>query len=327
MRAGVNEADSALIAHCLVDAERRGHSSHGIDLLETYVARIRAGGIRTDRRPSILSGNGAIIRIDAQGGPGQIAADMAAQMVAERAAGLGLAAVAVRNNNHVGMLAAYRQHFQSAGVIGLLLNISGPALTPPRGRGLALGSNAVCLVVPRPEGSPFCIDFGTGMVSLGKIRAMLHTSSSAPDGWLLDSGGKPTQDLSALAEGGSVPLFGGYKGLCVSLIVELLAGALAADTISPQVHKQRVSPERPMGCSQLFVAFSPSHFGMPDMESALDGLRAAVMRSYVEPLPDLWFPDQMEDTTMAATEDEIDLPSALAEYLMSIDQSSSPPAL
>lgn len=218
------------------------------------------------------------------------------------------------------MLAAYRHAFHSDSVIGLLLNISGPSLSPPGGRGLALGSNAVCLVVPRASEEPFCIDLGTGVVSLGKIRSLLHTSTSVPEGWLLDREGKPSLELSALAGGGSVPLFGGYKGLCISLIVEFLSGALAANTISPLVNKQRASPERSMDCSQMFLAFSPRHFGMPDLEGALEGLRKSVRGSYPDSIPDIWFPDQMEEAAMAATKEYIDLPSGLSELLLSAER-------
>lgn len=317
-RAGASTADATLVAECLLDAERRGHASHGVDLLATYLARMRAGGIRTDRSPTIVADGQVVIRLDAQGTLGQVSADLGARMVAERAALTGLAAVAIRNSNHVGMLAAYRHAFQSSSVVGLLLNISGPALSPPGGHGLALGSNAVCLVVPRAEGRPFCIDMGTGVVALGKLRALLHTTGQAPDGWLLDAGGRATADLTALASGGSVPVFGGYKGLCISLIVELLAGALAADTISPRVTKQRAHPDQPMGCAQLFVGFSPRHFGMPNLDAAIEGLRAAVGGSYDRP-PDIWFPDMMEDAAEQATASAIELPAALVDLLDTAD--------
>jgi LDH2 family malate/lactate/ureidoglycolate dehydrogenase len=309
---GVISDQASLVARCLVDAERRGHASHGLDLLPTYLERIHAGGINPNYAPVLLNDSGSILRFDAQGGLGQVATEYASLMVAQRATLQGVAVATISNNNHVGMLSAYRQAFQSQGVIGLLLNISGPSLSPPGGRGMVLGSNAVCLVLPRTNGCPLCIDFGTGVVALGKIRVLLRAGLPVPAGWLVDSEGVPSETPMDLQSGGSVPLFGGYKGLCLTLIVEVLAGMIAANTVSPRVSKQRAHPAKPMNCSQFILAISPEHFGNPDLERLLQELQSAVFDGYGTSHPEVWFPDQAENSYTRETENKIRLLKSLA---------------
>lgn len=42
--AGLKQAPAAIAARVLVDADRRGHHSHGLSLLPLYLERIRLGG-------------------------------------------------------------------------------------------------------------------------------------------------------------------------------------------------------------------------------------------------------------------------------------------
>jgi LDH2 family malate/lactate/ureidoglycolate dehydrogenase len=320
-QAGLPARQAQSVARVLVDADARGHASHGVSLLPTYLRRIAAGGISSDAEPVVTDTAPAMISIDACGGPGQVAAESAARLCADRAAEQGLAAVAVHNNNHVGMLAAYRDPFQERQVVGLLLNISGPAVAAPGAQRPTLGSNALCLVTPGPVGGePFCIDLATGVVAAGKIRDALNRGVPVTEGWLQDPAGRPTRDPAQLDAGGSIPLFGGYKGLCVTLIVEILAGALAGGLVSPQVSKQRKQPGAVMRCSQLFVGFAVGSFaaadGRPTVPALVQALRQAVLDGYGSPPTEPWFPDQAErGHTELAHSAGVPVPTAVIDEL------------
>ncbi|MFF7940249.1 Ldh family oxidoreductase [Nocardia gamkensis] len=321
VQAGLPARQVRSVARVLVDADVRGHASHGVSLLPTYLRRIAAGGIASDVEPVVTDTAPAMISIDACGGPGQIAAESAARLCADRAAEQGLAAVAVHNNNHVGMLAAYRDPFQERQVVGLLLNISGPAVAAPGAQRPTLGSNALCLVTPGPVGGePFCIDLATGVVAAGKIRDALNRGVPVAEGWLQDPAGRPTRDPAQLDAGGSIPLFGGYKGLCVTLIVEILAGALAGGLVSPQVGKQRKQPSAGMRCSQLFVGFAVESFaatdGRPTVPALVQALGQAVLDGYGLPPTEPWFPDQAERRhTELARSAGVPVPTAVIDEL------------
>ncbi|WP_067461621.1 Ldh family oxidoreductase [Actinomadura macra] len=312
---GCTARTADLVAAVLVEADVRGHHSHGIGLLPTYLRRVAAGGVDPTAEPT-LSEDGAVARVDAHAGFGQPAAMAAAEWCAAAAARDGVAAVGVHGNNHVGMMAAYRRPFQREGVVGLLLNVSGPSLTAPGAVRPTLGSNAVCMVTPTDRDEPFVVDFATGVVAIGKVRAAAQRGEPVPAGWLRDAAGLPTSDPADLERGGSVPLFGDYKGLCVTLIAEVLAGMLGGQTVSPLVAKQRAQPEQPMNCSQLFIGLSPSAFGLEQAGKLLGILEDAVAGGHPDGPPVPYFPDQMEAASTAeALEHGVPVPASVASDL------------
>ncbi|MFI9628869.1 Ldh family oxidoreductase [Streptomyces sp. NPDC052042] len=315
--AGVAADRAALVARVLVDADVRGHFSHGVGLLPMYLDRLAQGGIDANTEPRWTTPEDAPVAVlDARGGFGQVAAELAAEQCARRAAEHGIAAVAVRGNNHVGMLAAYRDHFVRRSVVGLVLNISGPSVAAPGAGRPTLGNDAVCLVVPRGEVRPLVVDFATGIVASGKIRHAAHRGEPIPATWLVDRQGRPTTDPEELDRGGAVPVFGGHKGLGLQVITEVLAGILAGATVSPLVHKQRAEPDRPMDCSQLFLALSPAAFGDPPVDELLTVLTDAVAAGYPLGAPSVHLPEQQEAAAEARAADEgIPVPLAVAAKL------------
>jgi LDH2 family malate/lactate/ureidoglycolate dehydrogenase len=301
--AGLVREHSILVARVLVDADLRGHGSHGLMLLPLYLQRIREGGIRVEATPEWIIESPQLAILDAQGGPGQVAANAAAERCAELAHGSGISAVAVRNNNHIGMLAAYRMAFQKRGIIGMILNIAGASVAPPGGIRATLGNNAFCLITPTSRQEPFVIDFATGIVACGKIREALMKGNLVPAEWLMDRNGAPSTDPNDLDSGGAVPVFGGYKGLGLSMMIELLAGAVAGHTISPVVNRQRAHPDKPMHSSQFFIGINPSSFAVDSLEPFIEQLDHAVRSSYEDQPPrPVYFPDQQEALYRAQAE-------------------------
>ncbi|OPF76713.1 hypothetical protein VT50_0222980 [Streptomyces antioxidans] len=314
--AGAPPDISDLVAKVLVDADVRGHPSHGVALLPLYLTRMRKGGIKARARPSWTQLSETAALVEGRGGFGQLAADAAARNCARSAARQGLAAVGIRGNNHIGMLAAYRQHFIAPDIIGLLMNISGPSVSAPGAQRATLGNNAVCLIVPRRRQNPFIVDFATGTVACGKIRTAALHGEPVPPEWLLDNKGQPSTDPEDLDRGGSVPVFGGHKGLGLSLMIEVLAGILVAGTVSPLVHRQRHKPSHTMGCSQLFLGFRSDLFGQEGRHELLDVLSTTVRDGYDTTVSEPYFPEQREQTSMKAAEETgVPVPSAVAAEL------------
>lgn len=296
MRIGVAADAAQLVARILVDADMRGHPGHGVALLPLYATRIHAGGIDPDARPTCDALSEVSFRIDAHGGPGQLAMWKAAEVAARQAAAHGISYVTIGSNNHIGMLAAYRHPFVEHDVVGLIFNISGPSVAPPHGSRATIGNNALCCIVPSDDHTaPFIVDLATGTVACGKIRTAEARGEEIPAGWLLDRHGKTTLDPAALDAGGAVPVFGGYKGLAVSIIIEVMAGLLGGHTVSPLVSRQRHAPELVMGCSQFVLGVRrPHELRGCDVTELLQVLSRAVSESYSHEQPEFSFPEQRE---------------------------------
>lgn len=292
--AGIRDSVAERVAKVLVDAEVRGHSSHGVNLLPTYLKRVEHGGIDGQAEPIWETKSGSVGILDARGGFGQLAALEAAEWCARQAKENGIAAVGIRNNNHIGMLAAYRWPFQQHNAVGLLLNISGPSVSAPGATKATIGSNTYCLIAPTSKEEPFVVDLGTGVVAAGKIRTALVQRKSIPAEWLQDKYGKPSTNPADLDAGGSIPVFGGYKGLCMTIIVEVLAGMLGGKIVSPLVNKQRKHWNKPMNCSQLFIGFSLETFGLIKLDDLIETLHNAIVESYPTPPKPPYFPNQAE---------------------------------
>ena len=287
---GAPRATASIVVDTLLDAERCGHPSHGLRMLPIYHARVRAGGIRVEATPSLTPKRDTIAAINPNGGFGHLAADLAASTATKMAAKHGIAAVTVRHNNHIGMLAGYRRAFADSGVVGLISNLAGPSVTPPGGSKPVLGNNALCLVLPLDKNPPFTIDMATGVVSCGPIRSYRVNNRPLPEGWLVDRHGQPTLDPAHLEHGGAIPLFGGYKGLCVHLITEILGGMLGGDTISTRVNLQLQKPELIVDGSQMFLGFSIQDFGTSDAKGLLAELYTAIESGYGGNPPTRHFP-------------------------------------
>jgi uncharacterized oxidoreductase len=104
-------------------------------------------------------------------------------------------------------------------------------VAPPGGKSPRLGTNPLAFGVPRGD-APLVLDFGTSATAEGKVRVRRNAGLDCPQGWLLDSEGRPTVDPRVLYQdppGSILPLGGdqAYKGFGLALMVEILAGALS----------------------------------------------------------------------------------------------------
>lgn len=317
LKVGVDYDSATCVSNLLIDAEIRGHSSHGISLLPVYLHRIQEGGINIEKKPEIEVDFGAVGTIDAHGSIGQVAATKAAEWCAQKAEDYGVSAIGIKNNNHIGMLAGYRESFVQHNIVGLLLNISGPSVAPPKASKATLGSNTFCLITPYDnQEEPFVIDLGTGVVAAGKIRSALKNKEEIPENWLIDKDGNHSKNPEDLDNGGSIPVFGEHKGLGMSLIAEVLAGILGGNTISPEVKKQRKHPDMAMNCSQLFIGLSKEIFNVKDPELLINELEHSVFKGYKTPPSKPYFPNHKEiNHQRYIKENGISLPASLTEEL------------
>ena len=97
-----------------------------------------------------------------------------------------------------------------------------------------LGTNPLAFVWPRgPAEAPLVIDMAMAATSRGEIESAAASGRLLPEGVALDAHGMPTRNASAALAGAQLA-FGGYKGACLALMVELLAGALTGSALAPE---------------------------------------------------------------------------------------------
>ncbi|MEM2920877.1 MAG: Ldh family oxidoreductase [Candidatus Bathyarchaeia archaeon] len=228
--AGAPDDEAKLVAELLVEANLTGHDSHGVIRMLNYVKGMRMGAVRPGAKITIIRETSSTAVIDGGWGFGQVVAMKAMEVAIEKAKKCSISAVTVRRCHHVGRLNTYSEMALNYDMIGITMVNSNSYVAPFGGRTRQLGTNPMCFAIPAGEEGPFVLDMATAVWAQGKIMVKAARGERLPEGVLLDIEGNPTTDATWYEKGGAIlPIGGlvGYKGFGLSLLVELLAGALS----------------------------------------------------------------------------------------------------
>lgn len=262
------------VGDSLVAANLAGHDSHGVMRLVSYVGLVRSGQIMPAAQPSIAVRHGAVARVDGAWGWGQVAAHLATNLTIEIAQEMGIAGTTVDHCNHIGRLGEYAETIAQAGMIGIALCNSGPIVAPYGGRGRTLGTNPLAIAAPRGPGEePLLVDFATAGVAEGKLRVARANGQQIAPGLLLDAAGHPSQDPQDFYDGGVLLPFGGHKGFGLSMMIELLGGALSG--IAPSALPAYRGGNGTLLMALNIAAFSPVERYREEVEDLCAAIKAS----------------------------------------------------
>lgn len=229
------------VARHLVEANLKGHDSHGVGMIPNYVASAINGTLSVNADAHCVRDKGAVLLVDGQFGFGQVVGRQATDMGIERAKETGIACVGSRNNHHLGRIGSYGEQCARAGLVSIhFVNVVGhkPFVSPWGGRDKRMQTNPFCCAVPT-NGEPIVLDMATSAIALGKVRVASMKGVPVPDDCLFDADGVPTNDAGAIAAGGSLGPFGKHKGYGLALVCELLGGGLAGEWTMQDTDKQQ----------------------------------------------------------------------------------------
>lgn len=276
VREGATDGDAVAQAVMLVEGDLRGHHSHGVRRLSVLVGRLRNGLVQSVSDPVHEWRTDAVLEVDGMCGFGPVVAHGAVAAITERARVSGIAVAAVRNANHIGMLAPYVERIVEAGQIGIAMTTS-EALVHPWGGGRPMvGTNPIGIGIPT-AGAPLVLDMSTASVSMGKILDHAAQSRPIPLGWAVDETGAPTTDAQAATRGAVSP-FGGPKGYALGLALEVLVATLTASALGTRV-RGTLDIDELCTKGDVFVAVSLERLGLsgmlPMIADYLDEVRAS----------------------------------------------------
>jgi uncharacterized oxidoreductase len=222
---GAPEKDSEAVSQLLVEANLTGFDSHGLIRLPIYVRGIKLGA-----EISIIEETASTAVVDGGWNFGQIVCKKAMDICIEKAKNNVVGLVTVHHCHHVGRLNVYAEMAMKQDMIGLVSVNAASSVAPFGGKSRQLGTNPLCFAIPAGEEAPMVLDMATSVWARGKVIVHLARDKELPEGVLQDSEGNPTTDPAQYFAGGMLrPLGGlmGYKGFGLSLLVEILAGALS----------------------------------------------------------------------------------------------------
>ncbi len=233
--AGCTPSDAGTVVDHLVESNLFGHDSHGVIRFPEYVTAIREGRYQARANPEVVRDTPCTAVVDAHGALGQIGARFATELAIEKARRQGVATVSLRNTCHIGRVGAYPLTAARSGALAQIFANGGHfggQVAPFGGIDGRLCTDPLAFAAPRREADPILLDMTTSVVAEGKVRVASYRGEEVPEGWLIDSEGRPTRDpktFRADPPGSILPLGGiaAHKGYGMAFMVELLGGSLS----------------------------------------------------------------------------------------------------
>ncbi len=259
---GLSPNEVQRVAGSLVGANLRGYDSHGLMRIPQYLGQLAKGEIVSGAEFEVLGDTPSLIRADGHWGFGQVQAERLMRRLIEKAADAGVAIGTMIRCAHTGRLGEYCEMAIESGMIAMVMvNNHGGVMrvAPPGGKAARLSTNPLAVGIPNDD-EPIVMDFCTCAAAEGKVRVKRIAGEKCPDGWLLDSEGRPTndpEDIYGDPQGTILPMGGTqpYKGFALGLMVEIFAGALSGGVCA------RAVPINQIGNCVFMMVLSPAHFG------------------------------------------------------------------
>tara|TARA_Y100001960_G_scaffold327064_1_gene412620 strand:- start:610 stop:1650 length:1041 start_codon:yes stop_codon:yes gene_type:complete len=255
---GVPKDDVAIVSDILIEANLRGHDSHGVIRIPKWVVGLDSGALKPVCIPEVINDQGATAMIHGDHGLGPVVAKQATSTVLDKAREFGIGLVSVRKASHIGILQYYSQWLAENGVIGIVMTNTESGVAPFGSRQKILGTNPLTIAVPS-GGEPYLVDMSTSVVARGKIVNALERGENIPLGWAVDQDGNPTTDPQAALNGALLPS-GGPKGSGLAIMVDLMTGALAGEAVGTSV-KGTMNTDQGITKGDMFLAIDPNAVG------------------------------------------------------------------
>jgi L-2-hydroxycarboxylate dehydrogenase (NAD+) len=270
---GVPEEDAEVCADVLVEADRRGIDSHGINRLrQIYYDRIKEGIQNPVTHFEIVREGPTTAVVDGHNGMGQVVSKKAMELAIRKARMYGMGMVVVRNSNHYGIAGYYASMAVDNGMIGISGTNARPSIAPTFGVENMLGTNPLAFGMPTDEDFPFIFDSATSVTQRGKIEAYAKQGKPIPHGWVIDKDGKVRTDSEKIVHdlvkgdaalvpiGGVGEELGGHKGYGFATVVEILSAALQQGSYLKMLIGHRDGKKVPYNLGHFFIAIDISAF-------------------------------------------------------------------
>lgn len=246
IEAGCERDEALRVGKRLVEANLVGHDSHGVIRIPSYIEWLRDGKVLANQSIQVVTENDTIAVVDGQFGLGQSVGEEAIRLGIKKAARQGVSVIALRNAGHLGRIGDWAEMAAEDGMLSLhFVNTSGAGMlvAPFGGIDRRLSANPFTAGVPTGNGAPIILDMSACTVAEGKVRVALNQGKMVSEGCLIDSEGNPTNDPHQFygdPPGAILPI-AGHKGYGLSLIIEMLAGALTGSSCTNPDHAWRVA--------------------------------------------------------------------------------------
>jgi LDH2 family malate/lactate/ureidoglycolate dehydrogenase len=262
---GLPDADAAIVADLMTQADLQGSDGHGVSRLPQYARRIKAGGFNTRPNIRVVREQASTAVVHGDNGMGHLVMKRAAEIAIEKARATGIGWVNSQFSNHAGPASLYASMPIMHDMIGLYFAVGNANHLPPwGGLDMLLSTNPIAAAIPAKDEQPIILDMATTVAAYGKVKTKALRGETMPVGWMIDRLGKPLTDPKRADEGMLLPLGGmeaGYKGYGLAMIIGLLAGTLGGAAMGKEVIDFNHDDDSVTNTGQAIAAINISAFG------------------------------------------------------------------
>lgn len=252
---GVSPENAAIISDCLITADLRGVSSHGIVRIKSYLERAKKENWNPNPQFT-YSGKGAICLMDGDDGFGSLVGTAAIGKAIELASEHGVGVCSVKRSSHFGMASYYPLKAAEKDMIGFCCTNGVSNVAPYGSKQGMLGTAPFAFCAPVKDSAPFCLDISCSISARGRVSNYKREGKTIPEGWAIDKDGNPTTDPALALQGAMLPLCG-HKGSGMSMVIDMLCGVLNSGTTAKHI---RENPDIGPGVGHFFLALDIDAF-------------------------------------------------------------------
>ena len=254
---GCNETNANALADNILKAERDGSLSHGLFRLPAYVSSLKSKKVKGNAKPSIQIVSNSILMVDGDSGFAPIAQSVGIPEIIKTTKKTGVGILALKNMHHMAALWPETEAIAESGLIGFACVSYKPAVAPAGSKEALFGTNPISFAWPRRDKNPLVFDMATASMAMGEVQVTAREGLSVPVGTGLNKSGEETTDPNEIIDGGVLLPFGGYKGSAISMMVELLAGALLGEWFSFEAEEYDNNDGGPPKGGEFILTISP----------------------------------------------------------------------
>lgn len=236
---GCPTEDAETATKTLLSADLRGVDSHGVARLSGYVRLWEKGRINATPNIKVTYETPSTAVVDGDAGLGLVVAPYAMKVAMEKAKVAGTGWVAVRNSNHYGIAGYHAMQALKEDMIGMSMTNASPLVAPTFSKERLLGTNPIAVAIPADKEPPYVGDFATTTAANGKLEILQRKGEDAPNGWIQNKEGEPTNNAYGVKEGGALRPLGGdrtngsHKGYILGSMVDIFSAVLSGANYGP----------------------------------------------------------------------------------------------
>ncbi len=264
---GIPREDAEICADVLLESDKRGIESHGVNRFKPiYLDRIKDGIQNPVTNFEVVKETPTTAVVDGHDGMGQVIGYKSMRMAIDKAKEY--------TPCHYGIAGYYPSMACKEGCIGMTGTNARPSVAPTFGVEGMFGTNPLTIGIPTDEEFDFLIDCASSITQNGKVEYYERIGEDVHPGTIIGLDGQPiegdagqalrmirngTAALTTL--GGIGEALGGYKGYGYAMVVELLSAVLQDGNYGKALDGKDADGNKvPYHLGHFFIAIDTNHF-------------------------------------------------------------------